>query len=143
MSVDIGDRVSLIEKALTRLTIIQEQQTKQTEKIINSMDNFAKISLTVEQNAKDIDELHISVTKLRDKAQDTIAKAGEIKEYCSELSFRRFKLAISTSTAIVVALFGYLYLDVTHAVKSCHYLEKEVIKLEMQHKGIFNGKIKR
>jgi len=140
---DMSERVSLMEKALTRLTIIQEQQTKQTERIISSMDNFTKISITVEQNAKDIDILHEAVANLHKHTNEAHEKSTEVKEFCTALSFNRLRMAISVSVAVVLAVFGYLYADVHSATDKCNYLEKEVIKLEMQHREVFNGKVKR
>jgi len=140
---DIGERVALVEQALARLTIIQEEQTKQTERIIRSMDNFTKISVTVEQNAKDIDILHEAIAKMHDNLQEVREGSTDVKEYCTTLSFSRLRMAISVSVAVVMAVFGYLYADVSKAVSKCSYLEKEVIKLEMQHREVFNGKIKR
>ena len=140
---DTNARMILMEKALTRLTIIQEQQTAQTEKIIDSMDNFTKISLTVEQNAKDIDILHETVAKLHDRTNEGHEKSSEVKEWCTSLSFTRLKTAISVSTTIIVIVFGYLYSDVHNTTSRINAIEKDIIKLEMQHEELFHGKIKR
>jgi TPP-dependent indolepyruvate ferredoxin oxidoreductase alpha subunit len=140
---DLNDRVTLIEQALTRLTIIQEQQTAQTERIIKSMDNFTRIAVTVEQNAKDIDTLHDAIQTMYKSIDETKKTATSVKEYCSTLSFNRLRTAISVSVGIIMAVFGYIYNDLHSVTKRCDIIEKDIIKLELKHGVGYGQQIKR
>jgi len=142
MPTDLNGRVHLMEQTLTRLAIIQEQQTRQTEKIITSVENFSKISLMVESNIKDIDNTHVAIADIRKEIKVLDNKVDKNKEYCSDLSFNRLKLAISISVAVVVTLFGYLYTDLRAEYQKVDSLRGTIISIQAKQ-GATNASFKR
>jgi hypothetical protein len=108
-------KVSDIESAITRLVTIQEIQTKQTDKMMKSIDNFSHISKMVEQNTNDINKLGIKLAETTDKIHVKETKMSNRldnqRKELDTLGQGRLWKGLSTGVAVTLFAFGYFYTD--------------------------------
>jgi len=119
MDRDLEVRVNEMEAVLTKLAIIQEEQTKQTEKLIRTVDKFSALNVLVEQISTDIQDNKKELIKIQAELHMEKEKFGEklsrVKENLQEDARNKFIKAVTAAVAIAVFFFGYLYKD----IKSC------------------------
>jgi len=115
MSMEIEHRVTEIEHVLTRLATIQEQQTKQNDKIINSVDKFKLIAALVEQNTQDINRINERMLTLQEKYyQDKDIMEENISTTAERTDTKittLFWKGVGTLTTVMIFIFGYVYKD--------------------------------
>ena len=122
-------RVSLIEQSIARMTAIQETQIKQNEKIIKSIDNFSKISVIVEQNAKDIDFFHTSLVKVHNEITDLRELLLKKEHSLIDNITIKMKQAIVISVSVTTFLFGYMYKENNIIRKDIQNIQKKESKI--------------
>jgi len=129
MGTDMEQRVSLIEQSIARMTAIQETQIKQNEKIIKSIDNFSKISVIVEQNAKDIDFFHTSLVKVHNEITDLRELLLKKEHSLIDNITIKMKQAIVISVSVTTFLFGYMYKENNIIRKDIQNIQKKESKI--------------
>ena len=116
MPEDIENRVSEMEGVLTKLVTIQENQTKQTDKLIESVDKFASMSVLVEQNSRDIGILRELIGNLREtfhvEKENFKEKWNRDKQKMDQIGQGRLWKGVSTAVMGTIFAFGYLYTDI-------------------------------
>jgi len=133
MSKELDVRVLEMEHVLTRLVTIQEEQTKQTDKIINSVDKFAAMSLLVEQNTQDIGTLRNRINEVSKKVYNEKEKVehqiAQSKLELEEAGQKRFWKSLTASVTIIIFLFGYLYSDIKMLLKKSEVVVIKQVQL--------------
>lgn len=112
----VEKRISEIERILSKLSYIQEEQSKQTHKLIETVEEFKTMSVFIEQNTKDLINLHEKINKLEnkmhsEKEESLQTKINEKMNLDKEMTARFWK-AISITTTIIIIVFGYYYKEI-------------------------------
>lgn len=127
------NKVTALESAVTRLITVQEEQTKQTDRIIRTLDNLATLSVTVEHNTRDISDLELKYEELESKVYSFKDK--------SDINIQNKMIqSISVAVVVVVFAFGYLYADIktlTKKEESIIISQSEIKKdIEYMHNSV-------
>lgn len=109
-------KINNIEQAITKLTTIQEQQTKQTDRMIDSVGRFASMAILIEQNTLDIKHLGEKVERVTGnvykKESAILSVVEENRKELDKIGQGRLWKGISIATGMLVFAFGYLYSDI-------------------------------
>jgi len=108
-------KASEIETAIAKLVLVSEIQTKQTDRILKTIENFAYVNLTVEQNTADIGKLGVKVAEAFEVIHVEEAKmSGRIDRQRKELDNigqGRLWKGLSIALGTMAVIFGYFYTD--------------------------------
>ena len=122
MAAEIEHRITEMEHVLTKLTTIQEQQTKQTDKIISSVDKFSAMTILVEQNTHDINILNDKIAQMRElmhvERKSLDSKIYQKSFEADKAGQARLWKGLSTAVLVTIFAFGYLYTDIKTILKT-------------------------
>jgi len=109
------EKVGEIESAITRLVTIQEVQTKQTDRILKSIEQYSHVNKTVEQNTDDINKLGAkiaaSIESIHVKEASMTDRMDRQRKELDALGQGRLWKGVTTAVAVTIFAFGYFYTD--------------------------------